>query len=193
MGREVKKAWRIVEICHIMSASTKSPRNNILLVLVIVYQGIQPDKTWGLGNWVSHLLPDMIDKSPPSVISAKLLFRRAAAHVLHPPPLVPFLSLVILFSFGFAQLLLLFLPPSKPSILPILTVYRYDLRGYTINWIYQPDSSSKRNSCPAVVMSSVEILVWFSSKRRACGKKWDYPVVRVTIEYPLKQRCSFVN
>jgi hypothetical protein len=34
-------------------------------------------------NWVSHLLPDMIDKSPPSVISAKLLFRRAAARA-HP-------------------------------------------------------------------------------------------------------------
>lgn len=28
---------------------------------------------------MSHLLPDMIDKSLPSVISAKLLFRRAAA------------------------------------------------------------------------------------------------------------------
>lgn len=34
-------------------------------------------------NWVSHLLPDMIDKSLPSVISAKLLFRRAAARAHH--------------------------------------------------------------------------------------------------------------
>lgn len=33
-------------------------------------------------NWVSHLLPD-IDKSLPSVISAKLLFRRAAARAPH--------------------------------------------------------------------------------------------------------------
>lgn len=31
-------------------------------------------------NWVSHLLPDMIDKSPPSVISAKLLLSPACRH-----------------------------------------------------------------------------------------------------------------
>lgn len=46
-------------------------------VLVIVYQAGQTKRA--AGNWVSHLLPDMIDKSPPSAISAKLLFRRAAA------------------------------------------------------------------------------------------------------------------
>lgn len=38
---------------------------------------------------MSHLLPDMIDKSPPSAISAKLLFRRAAARFTpsSPPPI----------------------------------------------------------------------------------------------------------
>lgn len=46
----------------------------------ISYRLYQPAQTKrAVRNWVSHLLPDMIDKSLPSVISAKLLFRRAAA------------------------------------------------------------------------------------------------------------------
>ena len=141
-----KRVWRLVEICHITSGSTKSPRNNILLVLVIVYQGIQPDKTWGLGNWVSHLLPDMIDKSPPSVISAKLLFRRAAARSPTSPPFSPILPVLPILPHLLSSLCSLLLLPSLFPTLSILNVYSYDLRGYTINWIYQPDSSSKRNS-----------------------------------------------
>lgn len=47
----------------------------------------------GARNWVSHLLPDMIDKSLPSVISAKLLFRRAAARAHN--PLLPLLLLLV--------------------------------------------------------------------------------------------------
>lgn len=85
--------------CWHVTSRAKSPRNNIqppphptptlrlsslfsccrffCSVLVIVYQAGQTKRA--VGNWVSHLLPDMIDKSPPSAISAKLLFRRAAA------------------------------------------------------------------------------------------------------------------
>lgn len=86
-------------------------------VLVIVYQAGQTKRA--VGNWVSHLLPDMIDKSPPSAISAKLLFRRAAARftlpfrltpslaALHPVPPVSLVSLI---------LLLLILPPRAPFV-----------------------------------------------------------------------------
>lgn len=59
-------------------------------VLVIVYQAGQTKRA--VGNWVSHLLPDMIDKSPPSAISAKLLFRRAAARFTLPFRLPPSLA-----------------------------------------------------------------------------------------------------
>lgn len=45
---------------------------------------------------MSHLLPDMIDKSLPSVISAKLLFRRAAHHTL-------LLLLIVLLATGLPQ------------------------------------------------------------------------------------------
>lgn len=47
---------------------------------------------------MSHLLPDMIDKSLPSVISAKLLFRRAAA-----PSLPLLLLLIVLLTTGLPQ------------------------------------------------------------------------------------------
>lgn len=47
---------------------------------------------------MSHLLPDMIDKSLPSVISAKLLFRRAAA-----PSLLLLLLLIVLLTAGLPQ------------------------------------------------------------------------------------------
>lgn len=104
-GTTVARCWHV-------TSRAKSPRNNIqpptrpppgyiflpfslvagcscrffCSVLVIVYQPGQTKRA--VGNWVSHLLPDMIDKSPPSAISAKLLFRRAAARFI-PPTLAP--------------------------------------------------------------------------------------------------------
>lgn len=107
-GRTMARCWHV-------TSRAKSPRNNIrptsLLplppplwlyislplfgrffcsVLVIVYQAGQTKRA--AGNWVSHLLPDMIDKSPPSAISAKLLFRRAAARFTPPLPHITFSS-----------------------------------------------------------------------------------------------------
>lgn len=78
---------------YLFSCSLSSqPHVLLCLVLVIVYIS-RPDKT--RRNWVSHLLPDMIDKSLPSVISAKLLFRRAAA-----PSLPLLLLLIVLLTTG---------------------------------------------------------------------------------------------
>lgn len=144
-----KRAWRLVEICHITSGRTKSPRNNILLVLVIVYQAIQADKTWGLGNWVSHLLPDMIDKSPPSVISAKLLFRRAVARSPTSPPFSPILPILPRVLSSLCSLSLL------PSPFPTLSSYPLDPQRIQLRFAGIPDKLDlptgflvkERNSC----------------------------------------------
>lgn len=65
-----------------------SGRGNIAsyLLLVISYQrgggGQFKRRAIVLGNWVDHLLPDMINKSlSKSVISAKLLFRLTGLYV----------------------------------------------------------------------------------------------------------------
>lgn len=68
--------WLRLVISLLAPSSSNLPAYSDL-VLVIVYLAGQTKRADR--NWVSHLLPDMIDKSLPSVISAKLLFRRAAA------------------------------------------------------------------------------------------------------------------
>lgn len=73
--------------CYLSSCSPSScPRPPVLLSR-ISYRLSAGQTKRGARNWVSHLLPDMIDKSLPSVISAKLLFRRAAARAHTQPSL----------------------------------------------------------------------------------------------------------
>lgn len=82
-----------------LSSCSPSSQPRVLPVSRISYRLYQPAQTKRAGrNWVSHLLPDMIDKSLPSVISAKLLFRRAAA-----PSLPLLLLLIVLLTTGLPQ------------------------------------------------------------------------------------------
>lgn len=73
-----------------------APRTPVSRISYRLYQPAQTKRA--ARNWVSHLLPDMIDKSLPSVISAKLLFRRAAA-----PSLPLLLLLIVLLTTGLPQ------------------------------------------------------------------------------------------
>lgn len=83
---------------------------------------------------MSHLLPDMIDKSLPSVISAKLLFRRAAA-----PSLPLLLLLIVLLTTGLPQ-----------------PVSSFTAAVYGVSQTYQDKFYSRRNCLTAAESTFAE-------------------------------------
>lgn len=103
-GKSTAQQWAdivgslIKRLCETISNATSVPLLSLFLLPVILpsapvllsrisYRLSAGQTKRGARNWVSHLLPDMIDKSLPSVISAKLLFRRAAARAHTQPSL----------------------------------------------------------------------------------------------------------
>lgn len=125
-----------------LSSCSPSSQCRVLRVSRISYRLSAGQTKRAARNWVSHLLPDMIDKSLPSVISAKLLFRRAAARArAHPLFLLLLLLLVVLLTIA----------PPQPASSFVAGVHGVSRRRFFFFFAHSLQNHPRRRFSPTSV------------------------------------------